>query len=84
MGWYRCRPALGCGSSQDAVGIRTHNHQPTRDARAAPTRGPHNTSYRRHTEHRTEAHIRVYQKWQETKPSNPPPLPALCGGYAIN
>ena len=55
-------PDVRCGSAHDAVGIRTGNHQPTGDAEAAPTRGPHNTSYRRHTEHKTEAHIKVYRK----------------------
>ena len=85
MGGYSYRPTVGCGSPHDAVGIGTHNHRPTRDAGAAPTRGPHNMSFRRHTEHRTEAHARVCRRWQQTKPSSsPPPRPArwICCQHA--
>ena len=58
MGGYRYRPTVGCGSPHDAVGIGTHNHRPTGDAGAAPTRGPHSTSYGKHTEHMTESAVR--------------------------
>ena len=55
MGGYRYRPTVGCGSPHDAMGIGTHNHRPRGDAGAAPTRGPHNTSHGRHTEHKTKS-----------------------------
>ena len=58
MGGYRYRPFVGCGTPHDAAGIRTHNQRPIGDAGEAPTRGPHSTSYRRHSEHRTEGAVR--------------------------
>ena len=73
MAGYKYRTTARCGSPHNAVGTWTHNHRPAGDAGSAPTWGPHSTSFRRRTEHRTEPHITVYRRRQQTKPSNSPP-----------